>query len=87
MYKDMGIEELEKELEMIKEAAKSSVAPSIATRSVAGAGAKRRGGPAEFDDEVELEQTKKRRVKEKQKREADEEIDRRNAEERKKEAN
>ena len=82
MYDGMGLDELEKELELARIDAKSSVAPSVATRSVAGA--KRRAQPKELDEE-ELEQAKKRRVKEKQKRDADEEIDRRNAEERKKE--
>ena len=82
MYKEMDIHDLEKELALVREAAKSSVAPSVATRSVAGA--KRRAGADELEEE-EVEQAKKRRVKEKQKREADEEIDRRNAEEKKKE--
>jgi len=49
MYKEMDIHDLEKELALVREAAKSSVAPSVATRSVAGA--KRRAGADELEEE------------------------------------
>lgn len=65
--------------------ANTSKAPSVATRSVAGGEAasslKRRSRiEEEAINELEIEKAKKRKIKEKQKRDADEEIDRRNAE-------
>ena len=78
----MDLEELEREVQAAKEQiANTSIAPSVATRSVAGGMTpKRRARIEEEENEIELEQAKKRKIKERQKREADEEIDRRNAE-------
>lgn len=82
---------LTREIDLLQAEVKTSVAPSMAeSGSVAGgevAGRKRlkkAQGAGALEEEEPVEQAKKRRIKEKQKREADEEIDRRNAEERKK---
>ena len=83
---------LTREVDLLQAEVKTSVAPSMAeSGSVAGgevAGRKRlkkaQGAGALEEEEEPVEQAKKRRIKEKQKREADQEIDRRNAEERKK---
>ena len=90
---DYDLTALVREVDLLQAEAKTSVAPSMAeSQSMAGgdvAGKKRLKKAVDEAAGVEeepVEQAKKRRIKEKQKRDADEEIDRRNAEERKKKA-